>query len=206
MNIVKRTSADTFRNLPLHVHSLLHDVPLQDVTVVELSGGGDGRTLADVRALMPADPTESGGSLARGLFALRGWLGRLFGWDERRQDDTVSPYRARIPAEVVRLSNVAPGATSRSGFVKLYELADESLLEVRNATVHAFLAEALRPAGEGYLLYWAVYVAPVSRLTGLYMALIEPFRRFIVYPSVLGSLSKRWRARYRRTAEPAGVR
>jgi hypothetical protein len=178
-------------------------MPLQDVTVVELPGGGDGRTLADVRELMPADPTESGGPLARGLFAVRGWLGRLFGWDVRRQDESVSPYRARVPAEVVRLSKIAPGTTSRSGFVKLYELADESLLEVRNATVHAFLAEALRPTAEGYRLYWAVYVAPVSRFTGLYMALIEPFRRFIVYPSVLGSLSKRWRARYHRRAEPA---
>jgi len=29
----------------------------------------------------------------------------------------------------------------------------------------------------------AVYVKPVTRLTPLYVALIDPFRRFIVYPA-----------------------
>jgi hypothetical protein len=41
--------------------------------------------------------------------------------------------------------------------------------------VHAFLASVLTETLDGYRLYWAVYVHPVSRLTPLYMALIEPF-------------------------------
>ncbi|AGP39930.1 hypothetical protein BE04_16170 [Sorangium cellulosum] len=35
---------------------------------------------------------------------------------------------------------------------------------------------------------------PVSRWTSAYMALIEPFRRFIVYPSILRQLREAWRA------------
>ena len=43
-----------FRARPLRVHSLLHDVPLADVWAVPLSGGGAGRTVKDVRAVMLA--------------------------------------------------------------------------------------------------------------------------------------------------------
>jgi hypothetical protein len=83
----------------------------------------------------------------------------------------------------------------------LYELDDEALLEIRNATVHAFLCTALRPSDTGYRLFWAVYVRPVSWLTPLYMALIEPFRRFIVYPSLFRSVARAWHELY---APPAG--
>jgi len=69
--------------------------------------------------------------------------------------------------------------------------------EIRNATVHAFLCTALREGPSGYRLYWAVYVKPTSWLTPLYMMLIEPFRRFIVYPAMLGRVRSAWSALYR---------
>jgi hypothetical protein len=82
------------------------------------------------------------------------------------------------------------------GFRLLYLLGRESLAEIRNATVHAFLCAALYERPSGYRLYWAVYVKPVSWLTPMYMALIEPFRRFIVYPAMLGRIRRAWTARY----------
>ena len=78
----------------------------------------------------------------------------------------------------------------------LYVFANEALSELRNATVHGFLALALTPRPEGYTLYMAVYVSPVSRLTPFYMALIEPFRRFIVYPALCRSAQRRWLRAY----------
>jgi hypothetical protein len=48
----------------------------------------------------------------------------------------------------------------------------------------------------GYRLYWAVYVKPASWLTPVYMALIEPFRRLIVYPAMLARVRRAWIARY----------
>lgn len=55
-----------------------------------------------------------------------------------------------------------------------------------------------RPDGSagGYRFYFAVYVANVSPLTPVYMALIEPFRRFLVYPALLGNLRAAWVAAY----------
>jgi hypothetical protein len=38
----------------------------------------------------------------------------------------------------------------------------------------------------------AIYVKPVTRWTGLYMAIIESFRRSVVYPSLLGHLRSAW--------------
>jgi len=37
-----------------------------------------------------------------------------------------------------------------------------------------------------------VYVRSVGRLTPVYMALIDPFRRLIVYPSLLRSVRATW--------------
>ena len=44
----------------------------------------------------------------------------------------------------------------------------------------------------GYRLYWAIYVENVSAFTPLYMAAIEPFRRFVVYPATLAAIRMAW--------------
>ena len=78
----------------------------------------------------------------------------------------------------------------------LYVFGEEALSELRNATVHAFVALALTPCPGGYTLYLAIYVKPVSRLTTLYMALIDPFRRLIVYPALGRQIQQRWSRTY----------
>jgi hypothetical protein len=190
-----RVQASAFHGLPLEAHALLVDIPLRDVSAVGLPGGGPGRTMADVRALLPAGPLGAGGPLARALFAVRRGLGRLFGWDRPEHDDADASYLSRVSAEVRARSQVAPG-TPEGPFRLLYLLDGESLVEIHNATVHAFLCAALREHAGGYRLYWAVYVKPTSWLTPFYMALIEPFRRFIVYPSLLAQIRRAWMERY----------
>ena len=189
----RRFPVEEFQQLPLQAHRLMAGVPLQDVTVIELPGGGDGRTIAELRALQEGG--ARGGLLSRLLFGLRSLLGRLFGWDSPRHDEPTLSYRQRVPADLVARSRQAPGAPA-GAFHYLYELDDEALLEIRNGTVHAFLCTVLRPHGPGYRLYWAVYVQPVSWATPFYMALIEPFRRYIVYPSLFRSLARAWRRAY----------
>jgi hypothetical protein len=78
----------------------------------------------------------------------------------------------------------------------LYVFNDESLSELRNATVHAFLALALTPSPGGYTLYLAIYVKAVNRFTPLYMALIDPFRRLVVYPALGRYAQRRWSRTY----------
>jgi hypothetical protein len=191
----RRTSTEEFRGLPLVVHSVLGDVPLRDVTYVDLPDGGAGRTVADVSALTPGGPRSAASSTTRVLFAIREFFGRLFHWDGPGTRHLSESYRDRIDPAILARSRAAAGA-ERGPLKTLYELDNESLAEGRNATVHAFMSVALLPRGEGYRLYWAVYVKPVSRFTGLYMALIEPFRRFVVYPSVLGGVRRAWALRY----------
>jgi hypothetical protein len=193
--IAMRVDVAQFRMLPLEVHAILKDVPPRDVTVVDLPGGGPGRTLSDVRALISTSDLLSASPLARALFALRLWLGRAFGWDRPQHAPPQMSYLSRVPPALQARSLVQPG-TIEGGFRLLYLVENESLAEIRNATAHAFLCAALCEGPGGYRLYWAVYVKPSSWLTPVYMALIEPFRRFIVYPAMLGRVRRAWTARY----------
>ena len=187
--------ADEFRALDLRCHTFLHDVPLHDVWRIDLAGGGPGRTIRDVDAIgAPA----RGGKLplaTRALFALRFALGRALGWDRPRTDELTHSYLHRLTDDDRRRCLLDPG-TKRGLFRMLYVSADESIGEIRNATVHAFLVMALRPRDDGYRLYWGIYVKPVGRLTSVYMALIDPFRRFIVYPAMIRQVQSAWARAY----------
>jgi len=160
-----RIPSAEFLALDLEVHARLKGIPLRDVSVVDLSDGGDDRTIADVRRLL--DAVKAGAPLpVRLLVGLRRFLGRVFHWD-------------------------GPGPALRP----LYERPYEMVSEARNATVHAFSCMALQRRPGGYRLFWAIYVENVSAFTPLYMAAIEPFRRFVVYPAILKSIRAAWISR-----------
>ncbi len=69
---------------------------------------------------------------------------------------------------------------------------NEQLVELINRTVHAAALSTLVETATGYRFYLGVYVRSVSRITPFYMALIDPFRKMIVYPSLLRSVRVRW--------------
>jgi uncharacterized protein DUF2867 len=188
-----RAPTEEFRRLDLAVHAILNDVPLRDVHAVELHGGGAGRTLSDVHTVVPDSELMRANPLVRFLFGVRAAIGRLLGWDAAPHAHPESSYLARLDDGLKRRSLVVPGSPLGL-FRALYLLPHESLSEIRNATVHAFLATALVENGDGYRLYWAVYVKPVSGWTKLYMAAIEPFRRFIIYPSIMRRIGREWAA------------
>ena len=50
-----RITPQEYRALRLEVHEILRDVPLRDVSVVDLPGGGQGRTVGDVHSLLAAN-------------------------------------------------------------------------------------------------------------------------------------------------------
>jgi hypothetical protein len=123
---------------------------------------------------------------------LRWKLGRIFGWDDERHDPPESSYLNRL-TEADREASQVPSGTREGAFRTLYLFDRESLSEVRNATVHGFLALALTERPGGYTLYLAIYVKSVSRFTPLYMKLIDPFRRLVVYPSLTKKAQHRWK-------------
>jgi hypothetical protein len=189
-----RVAPAEYLKLKLRAQELLRGVPLYDVTVVDLPGGGPGRSLADVRRL---DRAARPSRIAEVLFGVRRWLGRVLGWDRspmRAEDSLLSRMSERDRRE----SEIVPG-TFDGYFLVLYQFPGEALRETRNATVHGWISTALVPTRSGYRLYWAVYVLPVSWITRPYLFLIEPFRR-VLYPAMLRRIRRAWIAAYSASA------
>jgi hypothetical protein len=189
---VPRISAAAFRALPLRVHTFLADVPLHDVWVVDLPRPRERVTLA---AFHPFEGEKrAAGRLppsARALFRLRFFLGRIFGLETEPKDAAATSFALRLTPEDRARCIVAPG-TSAGAFRVVYRFENESLLEIHNRTVHAAMFYALGATTEGYRCYLAVYVANSNWLTPVYMALIDPFRRFLIYPALLRSIRAAW--------------
>jgi hypothetical protein len=190
-----RIPAEEFRALDLEVHAFLADVALRDVSAIDLPGGGPDRSISDVRALLFRDGALTATAPLRILFSLRLLLGRLFGWDRAIHEHAEDSYVNKLTDDQRDRSIVDPGSADGQ-FRLLYLFPEEALGEVRNATVRAFSCMAIRRTVSGYRFYWAIYVESVSRFTPVYMALIEPFRRFAVYPAILRQLRDSWVATY----------
>ena len=202
--MIGRVPNEAWRALDLRAHTLLEGVPLHDVWTADLPGGGAGRTMADLRPLVSFERLGEESAVVRGLVALRLALGRLFGWDREMPSAEPSEFASRLD-ERDRAASLVPPGTSDGPFSVLYVLPGEMLAEIRNATVQAFSGMALAPTATGYRLTWAIYVLPVSRLTPLYMALIDPFRRFLIYPRLLRQARAAWMRRYGEGAEAGGA-
>jgi hypothetical protein len=127
----------------------------------------------------------------RALFALRTGLGRLFGWDREPPRGSAESFLHRLEPADAAASLVPPG-TREGPFQVLFVSPREAISEIRNATVHAFSVFALVGGASGQRLYWAIYVRPVGRITAWYMRLIDPFRRFVIYPAVLRRIRDAW--------------
>jgi hypothetical protein len=186
-----RVDPRQYERLDLLAHSLLAGVPLHDVWAVELPGGGSGRTVADLRAILFSENLTHVNAVVRLLFALRARLGGIFGWDHEPPQADRASFLHRLSETDRESSLVAPG-TPEGPFRVLYVSPREAISEIQNATVHAFSVFALAEHPLGYCLYWAIYVRPVGRITWWYMRLIDPFRRLVIYPAVLRSIRTSW--------------
>lgn len=203
-----RVSHPAYQALPLRAHEFLAGVPLHDVWRFRLNGGDPNLTVAHVadrfiEVVGAAAGTREGtgaGLVVRALFGLRSVMGRAFGWDQKPA--SVGSYLDRLTPDDRQRSLEKPGS-SRAFWTTLYTFEQEALGEVINRTVHAFLLFYLEPSpvgqGTGYALTWAIYVKPVSRLTPVYMALIDPFRRWFVYPALVRRFEEAWREGNRET-------
>ena len=147
--------------------------------------------MVDLRALLSELRRGTMNPAVRFLFALRWRLGRIFGWDRKPARAAGDSFMGRLTAADHAASLVRPGSPD-GPFRALFVSSGESISEIQNATVHGFSVFALAPRPSGHRLYWGVYVRPVGRLTAWYMCLIDPFRRFVVYPSILRSIRAAW--------------
>jgi len=193
-------STHEFERLPLRVHSLMAGVPLHDVWSVDLRRWRGEVTLDDfLRTANNCTLDMCWCSNSSALFTLsppvqvllniRFFVGQIFGWDN--EPVTIVTFTNRLTDADRSRSLIAPG--TRDGYFRVvYRFENEQLVELINRTAHAAALSALVETPTAYRFYFAVYVRNVSRFTPFYMTLIAPFRKLIVYPSLLRSVPGRW--------------
>jgi hypothetical protein len=179
---------------PWRIHQLAGDFRIEDVWAVRCRGGpADFPRL--VAIVVSQDPSRSSSHAARALFAIRGRLGELLGWDDpvAGVGSRVATLRDRLPAD---LRGAPAPAFDSLPFTSLYLLDDEFAAEIANRTMHGVLHIGWVPDGSGVFRgQMAVLVKPNGLLGSAYMAAIRPFRHVIVYPALIGQLERAWRRR-----------
>jgi hypothetical protein len=204
---MSRFSTQEFERLPLRVHAFLAGVPLHDVWVVDLPRARSGITLdeflrtASTRSQVGCDCCENdrsrkgslltGSLVVRALLNIRFFFGRLFGWDREPSATAWETFTTRLTT-ADRSKSLAPAGTCDGLFRVVYRFQNEQLLELINRTAHAAALSTLVETEDAYRFYFGVYVRNVGRFTPVYMALIDPFRKLIVYPLLLRSIRVKW--------------
>ena len=200
-------STQEFERLPLRVHAFLAGVPLHDVWAVDLpkvrsgisldeflqTAGGQSQVNCDC---CENDFSRKGGSLlvrrlVRTLLNIRFFAGRLLAWDREPASTAWETFATRLTT-ADRSRSLAPAGTREGFFRIVYRFENEQLLELINRTAHAAALGALVERANGYRFYFGVYVQNVGRFTPVYMAMVDPFRKLIVYPSLLRSVRTSW--------------
>lgn len=186
-----QVSAREFEELPLRVHTFLAGVPLHDVWAINLPRWRGGITLDEFLRATAGREFEPSRAV-RLLLSFRFFVGRMLGWDRGPAASTPQDTFATRLTEADRARSLSPAGTKDGPFRVVYRFENERLLELINRTAHGAALSALVQTADGYRFYFGVYVRNVSRLTPVYMRLIDPFRKLIVYPSLLRSMRARW--------------
>jgi Protein of unknown function (DUF2867) len=185
-----QVSTQEFERLPLRVHDFLAGVPLHDVWAVDLPRARSGITLHEflptANACLCTPPP-----VVRALLNIRLFVGRLLGWDREPAAIAWESFATRMTT-ADRSRSLAPAGAREGLFRVVYRFENEQLLELINRTAHAAALSALVETPNAYRFYFGVYVRSVSRFTPIYMALIDPFRKLVVYPSLLRTVCAKW--------------
>jgi Protein of unknown function (DUF2867) len=196
-----------FERLPLRVHAFLAGVPLHDVWAVDLPKLRSGITLDEFlrttgaqsqagcdccekdcgtnRSLLTHSP------VVRALLNTRLFVGRLLGLDREPASTAWETFATRLTT-ADRSRSLAPAGTHQGLFRIVYSFENEQLLEAINRTAHAAAVSVLVETPNGYRFHIGVYVRRVGRFTPIYMALVDPLRKLVVYPSLLRGIRAKW--------------
>jgi hypothetical protein len=184
-------SPTEFYALPLRVHTFLADVPLHDVWAIDLPTHRDGVTLSEFLRRASQCECNRLPPVAGVLIRLRLFLGRIFRLEAEPKDALAASFGSRLTPEDRARSFVVSG-TPEGLFRVVYRFENEQLLEIQNRTVHAAALSALTERADSYRFYFAVYVRQTTWITPFYMALIDPFRKWIIYPALLKKIRATW--------------
>lgn len=181
-----------FEQLPLFAHKFLDGVPIQSLYRLDLPGGRSGMTVLDIKESVGFNTEQlEAGVVTQSLFWLRGLIGRIFGWDEADDLAESVSFRPRLTVGERARSLIEPGEKEGISRV-LYCFEDEFAAEIINKTVHCFWVMATERTTDGYVIYMAVYVRKLNWFTPIYMALVTPMLKWIIYPALNKSVVRNW--------------
>ena len=176
---------------PWRIHEIAPDFDLLDVWALPTPGGADDfpRLVGMLDAL---DPATFRSFTVRALVGIRYKLGEIFGWDDERKGlgGRVRSLRDRLPDD---LRGAPTDGFDHLPAAPVYVTEDEAAAEVANQTVHGILHLGWVEDGDGgYRGQLAILVKPNGMFGKAYMTGIEPFRHFLVYPTLMREIEERW--------------
>ncbi len=183
---------------PWRIREIAPDFTVQDVWALPVRGGAeDFQTLLEL--MTSGDPANVESRAARVLWRVRFRLGGWLGWDDAAGELPIpgtseTSLADRLPDDLRNTAtNLDFGALP---FAPLYRTDVEFAAELSNRTVHGVMHLAWVDQGEGrYQGQMAVYVKPRGWFGSAYMALIRPFRHWVVYPALMRQIERAWNAR-----------
>jgi hypothetical protein len=171
-------------------NTLFSDVPVHDAWAIELKGRPS-PTLEDLIHVFRAGSPQQATPAITGLGMLRGVVGSTFGWEDPRWSDGAYSFVGRLTDNDRHRSAAASG--EMLGIWKvLYVFPREAAVETLNGTVHVAVIAGLEEDGGTTRLVLSFRVREVNWTTLFYMRLIDPARRFFVYPSLLRQFAHTW--------------
>jgi Protein of unknown function (DUF2867) len=207
--MIMRLPNSAHESRPWRIREIAQDFTLEDVWALPVHGGAK-----DFQALLEmattSDPANAESLPTRVLWRVRDRLGNWFDLGristpiDSGRDDVASKLpipgsdetslSSRLPDD---LRNTAMDLDFRSlPFAPLYRTDVEFAAEISNQTVHGVMHLAWVDQGEGrYQGQMAVYVKPRGVFGKGYMALIKPFRYWVVYPALMRQIEREWNTR-----------
>jgi hypothetical protein len=194
---------------PWRIREIAPDFTVEDVWALPAHGRAeDFQTLLEL--MVSSNPANAESLAARVLWRVRdrigGWLGldRISAPVDSGREDAAG--RLPVPGtNETSLTDRLPDDLRDTAadlhfdslpFVPLYRTEVEFAAEVSNRTVHGVMHLAWVDQGEGrYQGQMAVYVKPRGAFGKGYMALIKPFRHWVVYPALMRQMERAWNTR-----------
>jgi hypothetical protein len=196
---------------PWRIRAIVPDFTLEDVWALPAHGGAqDFPKLLDLIRSGIHDPENWESLPTRVLWRLRDLLGSWFGLGRISVpvDHSGGDATGRLPipgTNETSLSERLPDDLRNTAadlqfdsvpFATLYRTNVEFAAEMSNRTVHDVMHLAWVDQGNDlYQAQMAVYVKPRGLLGKAYMALIKPFRYWIVYPAMMREIERAWQKR-----------
>jgi hypothetical protein len=195
---------------PWRIQAIVPDFTLEDVWTIPAVNGGVEDFQTAIEMVVSFDPANTESLPTRVLWRVRDrlgiWfdLGRISAPIDSGRDDVTD--KLPIPGtHITSLTDRLPDDLRGTAidldfhslpFAPLYRTDVELAAELSNKTVHAVMHLAWVDRGDSrYQGQMAVYVKPRGVFGKGYMALIKPFRYWIVYPALMRHIEREWNTR-----------